>query len=72
MSLKNSRKDSSTPVRHISPEEQAWLEEHNRQLEYDEYMQAQRELWLWERPSRKKYEYDRLYSQDAGAEGGTV
>lgn len=65
MSLKKSRKDSSTPVRHISPEERAWLEELDRQLAYDEYMQAQRERWLWERPSKKKYEFDSIFSEAA-------
>lgn len=65
MSLKNLRKDSSTPVRHISSEERAWLEELDRQLAYDEYMQAQRERWLWERPSKKKYEFDSIFSEAA-------
>ncbi len=49
MSLKDSRgKAPPKPLRCISPEERAWLEELNRQLAYDEYMQAQRERWLWE------------------------
>ena len=40
------------PARHVSPAEWAWLDRINRQLAYDEYMQAKRELWLWERPSK--------------------
>ena len=38
-------------TRWVSPAEWAWLDEINRQLAYDEYMQAKRELWLAERPS---------------------
>ena len=38
-------------TRYVSPAEQAWLNRINRQLAYDEYMQAKRELWLAERPS---------------------
>ncbi len=37
--------------RWVSPAERAWLNQINRQLAYDEYMQAKRELWLAERPS---------------------
>ena len=37
--------------RWVPPEEQAWLDQIIRQLAYDEYMQAKRELWLWERPA---------------------
>ena len=37
--------------RWVPPEEQAWLDQIIRQLAYDEYMQAKRELWLAERPS---------------------
>ena len=41
-------------ARRISPAEQAWLDRINRQLAYDEYMQARREFWLAERPSKEK------------------
>jgi len=41
------------PARHVSPEAMAWLDQINRQLAYDEYMQAQRERWLWERPKKR-------------------
>ena len=37
-------------TRWVSPEERAWLDQIIRQLSYDEYMQAKRELWLAERP----------------------
>ena len=37
-------------TRWVSPAERAWLDQINRQLAYDEYMQAKRELWLAERP----------------------
>lgn len=40
--------------RWISPEKQAWLDRINGQLAYDEFMQKQREFWLWERPSKEK------------------
>ena len=40
--------------RWISPAEQAWLDRVNGQLAYDEYMQKQREGWLWERPAKEK------------------
>ena len=40
------------PVHHISPAEWAWLYRINRQLAYDEYMQAKREFWLAERPTK--------------------
>ena len=40
------------PARRVSPAEWAWLDHINRQLAYDEYMQAKREFWLWERPSK--------------------
>ncbi len=42
------------PVRRISPAEWAWLDRINRQLAYDEYMQAKREFWLAERPPKRK------------------
>ena len=44
------------PARRVSPAEWAWLDRINRQLAYDEYMQARREYWLWERPPRKRLE----------------
>ena len=34
------------PARRVSPAEWAWLDRINRQLAYDEYMQAKREYWL--------------------------
>ena len=34
------------PARRVSPAEWAWLDRINRQLAYDEYMQAKREFWL--------------------------
>ena len=40
------------PARRISPAEWAWLESIKRQLAYDEYMQAKREVWLAERPKK--------------------
>ena len=40
------------PVRRVSPAEWAWLDRINRQLAYDEYMQAKREVWLAERPTK--------------------
>ncbi len=42
------------PAPLIPPEELAWLREINRQLAYDEYMQARRERWLWERPKKRE------------------
>lgn len=42
------------PARRVSPAEWAWLDRINRQLAYDEYMQAKRELWLWERPPKNE------------------
>ncbi len=42
------------PTRRISPTEWAWLDRINRQLAYDEYMQAKRVFWLAERPSKSK------------------
>ena len=42
------------PVRRISPAEWAWLDRINRQLAYEEYMEAKREFWLWERPPKAK------------------
>lgn len=42
--------------RWISPAEQAWLDRINGQLAHDEWMQKQREYWLWERPPDKKSE----------------
>lgn len=41
-------------ARRVSPEEWAWLNRINRQLAYDEYMQAKREFWLAERPFKRK------------------
>ena len=41
-------------TRRVSPAEQAWLDRINRQLAYDEYMQAKREFWLAERPHKKE------------------
>lgn len=40
------------PTRHVSPAEWAWLDRMNRQSIYDEHMQARREFWLSERPSK--------------------
>lgn len=37
----------------ISREEKQWLEEKLQQSEYDEYMQAKREVWLFLRPSHR-------------------
>ena len=42
--------------RWISPAEQVWLDRVNGQLAYDEYIQKQREVWLWERPAKEKSE----------------
>ena len=42
------------PARRVSPAEWAWLDRINRQLAYDEYMEAKREFWLWERPPKAK------------------
>ena len=42
------------PARRVSPAEWAWLDRINRQLAYEEYMEAKRELWLWERPPKAK------------------
>ncbi len=42
------------PARRISPAEWVWLDRINRQLAYDEYMQARREFWLAERPPKSK------------------
>ncbi len=42
------------PARRVSPAEWAWLDRINRQLAYEEYMQAKREFWLWERPPKAK------------------
>ena len=41
-------------ARRVSPAERAWLDRINRQLAYDEYMQAKREFWLAERPHKKE------------------
>ena len=41
-------------ARRVSPAEWAWLDHINRQLAYDEYMQAKREFWLWERPPKNE------------------
>jgi len=46
------------PARRVSPAEWAWLNRINRQLAYDEYMQAKREFWLAARPA--KGESDRV------------
>ena len=40
------------PARRVSPAEWAWLDRINRQLAYDEYMQAKREYWLAARPAK--------------------
>lgn len=42
------------PTRRVSPAEWAWLDRINRQLAYDEYMQAKREFWLAERPPKRE------------------
>jgi len=42
------------PARRVSPAEWAWLDRINRQLAYDEYMQAKREFWLAERPPKNE------------------
>ena len=42
------------PARRVSPAEWAWLARINRQLAYDEYMQARREFWLAARPAKGK------------------
>ena len=42
------------PARYVSKEEMEWLDQLNRQLAYDEYMQAKRERWLWERPKKRE------------------
>ncbi len=42
------------PARYVSKEEMEWLDQLNRQLAYDEYMQTQRERWLWERPKKRE------------------
>ena len=42
------------PARRVSPAEWAWLDRINRQLTYDEYMQAKREFWLAERPPKRE------------------
>ena len=42
------------PIRRVSPAEWAWLYRINRQLAHDEYMQAKREFWLAERPTKKE------------------
>lgn len=42
------------PPRYVSPAERAWLNRIIRQLAYDEYMQARRERWLWERPHEER------------------
>ncbi len=48
-------KPTPKSVRFVSPVEQAWLNRIKRQLAYDEYMQAKREIWLFQRlkPDRK-------------------
>lgn len=47
-------KPLSKPTRHISPAEWAWLNQVNRQLAHDEYMQTKREFWLAARLPAKK------------------
>lgn len=50
---------NKAPPRHtrfVTPAEQAWLNNIIRQLAYDEYMQAKRERWLWERPPKTSRE----------------
>ena len=42
------------PARRVSPAEWAWLDRIKRQLAYDEYMQAKREVWLAERPPKRE------------------
>ena len=42
------------PARRVSPAEWAWLDRINRQLAYDEYMQAKREYWLAEHPPKSE------------------
>ena len=42
------------PARRVSPAEWAWLDRINRQLAYEEYMEAKWEFWLWERPPKAK------------------
>ena len=44
-------KPRTTP---ISPEEKRWLKEKLYQSQYDEFMQARREAWLFLRPGHKK------------------
>ena len=64
------------PARRVSPAEWAWLDRINRQLAYDEYMQAKREFWLAARPARggirPGLNLPRPFSRAAGAEGGIV
>ena len=45
--------------RYISPAEQAWLNRIKRQLAYDEYMQAKREIWMFQRPTKEKFKQNR-------------
>ncbi len=50
------RKPPPKSKRRISPAQRAWLDRINGQLAHDEWMQKQREYWLWERPPDKKSE----------------
>ena len=47
------------PARSVSPAEWVWLDRIKRQLAYDEYMQAKREIWLFQRPSKEKSKQNR-------------
>ena len=44
-------KPRTTP---IPPEEKRWLKEKLYQSQYDEFMQARREAWLFLRPGHKR------------------
>lgn len=46
----------SKPAHSVSPEAWAWVKRINRQMAHDEYMQAKREFWLWERPPTRDAE----------------
>ena len=50
-------KPRTTP---ISPEEKRWLKEKLYQSQYDEFMQARREAWLFLRPGHKRA-IDRMF-----------
>lgn len=47
------RRPPPRAARHASPEEKAWLNDILQQLAYDEYMQDQREWWLFLRPPKR-------------------